>query len=1016
MSNEETTPAPEAKRSLLNRILEDPKEMAQRLSSHLDELDETFFDVLAEEVRRRQDAGADDDARRLLRLPEAIALLHADPKREREWAAAAKAFEKARDLANAGDLPAARRESAALRQLYQRVKYDKGRADAALLSARIELMAGQPAQAAELLREAAELYQGRGFWDQESTVLGRLGQLLQEQGKIDEARATFERLLGVAAAVRLRASEGLAHLGLGQSDLQRDDRAAARPRFEKALARGDELADPWLRANSHANLGSIALDAGDRDAARKHLELAERFFREADLEAGVHLVRGLQARLEAQEPDLEARFAQAQDLEQQALQAKQRGEPEVALGLRQRSIEILREIGDAANECVIRTNLGNLYRDEIGDPESALAHYEEALKLARAIGRLELQGMVLRQLGKTYQTLAQDDRAAAYLRDAVAVAEASSDDRTLADALIDAGNQEKDANRPERALPLYERARAIAERAGAQESLVLALGNLGNVKELQHDWPAASALYLEGLELARRIGFTQGVMNQSSNLSRSGDAAADVVYAREALAAAQSLGSFEYQAAAWSNLASAFERAGRWHDALDSLERAFPLFRRTTRRGWQAKFHKLRAEIHEKLERHEAADADWQAANRVYEEVADQRFARVRDISVFRDLAESYRPRTRLAVALGRAEKAWELLEEVKSKPLRARTGTETLALSATAELLAAQERVTAFVHFGFLGEETTAVVWRSDRRRPELERMPLGIHDLGDACQRFLEEVDHHVEQPDLEETWLEIGDELLAGVVSHLAGCELVYFSPQSLLWNLPLHGLCLGGRRLLEDHLVVYVDSFTRLAALQQRPSRPRERALAAGVALTSNDDAIFEGEAKIAARSLGTEAHVGHQVTRQLLLDELPEADAIHLSAHGLWRYRGAELILCHESERLGIGEIERFEVTADLVFLSGCDTGWCDGEAITVGPRGLHVAFVEAGAASVVAPGWPIPSPVSLQIVDRFYHNLVDEKRDKAEALREAQLAILDKPRYRGHTYYWAPFSLFGDWR
>jgi len=34
---------------------------------------------------------------------------------------------------------------------------------------------------------------------------------------------------------------------------------------------------------------------------------------------------------------------------------------------------------------------------------------------------------------------------------------------------------------------------------------------------------------------------------------------------------------------------------------------------------------------------------------------------------------------------------------------------------------------------------------------------------------------------------------------------------------------------------------------------------------------------------------------------------------------------------------------------------------------------------------------------------------------KAEALRRAQLLILQDPKYRKHPYFWTPFVLVGNW-
>ena len=44
----------------------------------------------------------------------------------------------------------------------------------------------------------------------------------------------------------------------------------------------------------------------------------------------------------------------------------------------------------------------------------------------------------------------------------------------------------------------------------------------------------------------------------------------------------------------------------------------------------------------------------------------------------------------------------------------------------------------------------------------------------------------------------------------------------------------------------------------------------------------------------------------------------------------------------------------------------------------------------------------------------FYRELA-AGQPKAEAMRRAQLAVKNDPRY-AHPFYWAPFVLVGDWR
>ncbi len=108
------------------------------------------------------------------------------------------------------------------------------------------------------------------------------------------------------------------------------------------------------------------------------------------------------------------------------------------------------------------------------------------------------------------------------------------------------------------------------------------------------------------------------------------------------------------------------------------------------------------------------------------------------------------------------------------------------------------------------------------------------------------------------------------------------------------------------------------------------------------------------------------------------------------------------------------EIYNLELPADLVVLSGCQTG-LGSEIRGEGLIGLTRGFMYAGAARVVASLWSVDDDATADLMVRFYEGMLKEGKRPAEALREAQLVMLEQERWRP-PYYWAAFVLQGEWR
>jgi CHAT domain-containing protein len=96
----------------------------------------------------------------------------------------------------------------------------------------------------------------------------------------------------------------------------------------------------------------------------------------------------------------------------------------------------------------------------------------------------------------------------------------------------------------------------------------------------------------------------------------------------------------------------------------------------------------------------------------------------------------------------------------------------------------------------------------------------------------------------------------------------------------------------------------------------------------------------------------------------------------------------------------------------LVVLSACETG-VGAVPSGEGVYGMRRALVLAGAQSQVVSLWNVNDSAARELMREFYAELA-RGTGRAEALRQAKLAILHQKRF-AHPYYWAAFIPAGDW-
>lgn len=108
------------------------------------------------------------------------------------------------------------------------------------------------------------------------------------------------------------------------------------------------------------------------------------------------------------------------------------------------------------------------------------------------------------------------------------------------------------------------------------------------------------------------------------------------------------------------------------------------------------------------------------------------------------------------------------------------------------------------------------------------------------------------------------------------------------------------------------------------------------------------------------------------------------------------------------------EVFNLKLPAELVVLSACQTG-LGKEVRGEGLVGLTRGFMYAGAPRVVVSLWSVNDQATAELMARFYRGMLRDKLRPAAALRAAQVSLM-KEKGWGSPFYWAAFTLQGEWR
>ncbi|PSB47366.1 hypothetical protein C7B80_09920, partial [Cyanosarcina cf. burmensis CCALA 770] len=288
------------------------------------------------------------------------------------------------------------------------------------------------------------------------------------------------------------------------------------------------------------------------------------------------------------------------------------------------------------------------------------------------------------------------------------------------------------------------------------------------------------------------------------------------------------------------------------------------------------------------------------------------------------------------------------------------------------------------------------------------------------DALRQNLIEPDTLVEAKALSQ---QVYNWLIQPAVTDLAKSQVktLVFVLDGALRNIPMAALYDGKQYLIEKYGIALTPG---LQLINPQPLQEKTlEAIAAGLsqprqgfsALPNVKLELAEIRAEIPSNVLLNNEFTSTALQNQI--NSLP-FPVVHLATHGQFSSKAEETFIVAWDKRIYVNELDNLvrnreqnrPDAVELLVLSACETAAGDKRAAL----GIAGVAVRAGARSTVASLWSLNDESTAALMSEFYRELADRSLTKAEALRRAQLSLLQNPKYQ-RPLFWAPYVLLGNW-
>ena len=352
--------------------------------------------------------------------------------------------------------------------------------------------------------------------------------------------------------------------------------------------------------------------------------------------------------------------------------------------------------------------------------------------------------------------------------------------------------------------------------------------------------------------------------------------------------------------------------------------------------------------------------------------------------------------------------------------------------LTPAVELSEPQVDAQSAVLYPIILSDELVVIMRSPQSETlHFHRVALSADEVDQTLRQFRQQLENRYTTPTFFARSQQIYDWLIRPFESLLdeQAIQTLVFVADGGLRNVPMAALHDGDRFLIEEYAIATSPGL-QLPASEPLSDR-RLGALTFGLSEIRQDFPPHQGFAPLVYVEPEVEAIQTHVANRTLLnqnftqdsLQALVESvpfPIVHLATHGQFSSDPENTFLLAWDQTITVDDLstilqnrdEQGAAAIELLVLSACKTADGDNRA-TLGLAGIAI---QSGARSTIASLWYVDDQSTSELMRHLYQELATSGADipRAEALRRAQVKLLNTPGYQAPTY-WAPYILVGNW-